>query len=179
MSIQSLLSRSSSFLFQLSVLAEIIVLVSLSIITSFGCLVKFLFFSWKCLHASLFLGWEIFMSFLWLLSLVLKEASACCVHNVRSIKDMIYGLEQLISWKTLYLFRVCWKLMLFWLDCSTNLCYFKNSRNIFLISKRFCSCSFQCWLRISYCQWILWGFSQVRKLQTVCFEILFQGFVNW
>ena len=88
------------------------VLVSLSIIKNFACLVKLWFHSHKCLHANLVLEWEIFTSFQWLFSLILKAVSGfptyCFLHNVHSINYMTYALEQLIWWKILYDFWICW-----------------------------------------------------------------------
>ena len=143
------------------------------------------FFSWKCLHANMVLGWEFFTLFLWLFSIILKDVSLSFLHIVvyityiHQVYDICAGTINFV--KNLIFFEPVdsWKLILLWLGCSTEFCYFQNTGNISLVSKWFCLFSLQCCFRFCYCQWVPWDFSCVWKLELVRFEILSQGFVNW
>ena len=116
------------------------VLVSFSTIINFACLLKLWYFSQKYLHANMVLGWGFVTSFPWLFSLTLKRISVfltyCFLHNVHFIKYMTYALEQLTSWKILYVFWVCWLL------------------KVDVVSECFWLFFLQCCFRFSYCRWI-------------------------
>ena len=134
-------------------------LVHLSIIMNFACLLKLWFYSLICLHPNMVLEWGIFTSFLWLFSLILKAVSGFptyyFLHNVHSINCMTYALKQ---------FYMIWKLMLLWPGCSTEVCYFLNTGNIFLVSKCFCLFSLQCHFRFGCCRWVPWNFCCILKI---------------
>ena len=146
------------------------VLVSLSIIMNFACLVKLWFYSHKCLHANLVLEWEIFTLFQWLFSLILKAVSGfptyCFLHNVHSINYMTYALEQIVWWKILYDSWICWllKVDVAVTCCSTEVCYFLNTANIYLVLKCFCLFSSQCRFRFGCGRWVPWNFCCILKM---------------
>ena len=117
------------------------VLVSLSITMNFACLLKLWIFSWKCLHSNMVLGWRFFTSFLWLFSIILKGVSALpstlsftyrTFHQVFGICSVtIYFVKNLMFFESVD----SWKLMLLWLGCGTEFCYFQNTGSISLVSK--------------------------------------------
>ena len=135
---------------------------------NFGCLLK-LFFFWKCLHANMVLGWGFFTSFLWLFSRILK--SVCLSYILFYITCIPLNIwhtrcnNQLHEKSYIFFESVdFWKLMLLWLSCGTEFCYFQNTGNISLVSKCFCLFSSQCCFRFCCCRWVPWDFFYVWKL---------------
>ena len=104
-----------------------------------------------------------FTLFLCLFSLIFKGSLPflhiliyiMCFHQVYDIcSGTTNFVKNLVFW-------VCWKLMFFWLGCSTEFCNFQNTRNIFLDSKCFCLFSWQCCFQFCYCQWVPLGFGSI------------------
>ena len=130
--------------------------------------IKVIIFSWKCLNANMVLAWGFFWSFLWLFSVILKRVSAfpayCCLHNVHSIKYMAYALEQLTSWKILYVFRVCWLL---------------KDNFVMTWLQHFCLFSLQSCFRFYYCQWQIRFLLRLKAVTDSFWKKIFQGFINW
>ena len=99
---------------------------------------------------------------------------------MHSINFMTYALEQLIWWKILYDFWICWllKVDVAMTCCSAEVCYFLNTANIFLVSKCFCLFSLQCRFRFGCCRWVPWNFCCVLKMQLVCYKTCFRDSVT-
>ena len=81
---------------------------------NFACLLKLSFFSRKCWHANMVLGWRVFTLSLWLCSRKLKASVSVLhivfLHKIHSIKSMTYAQKWITLWKSLCVFWVCWLL---------------------------------------------------------------------